>query len=93
MPRSMELLPIRSSVSIARTLWVSPPTLRLNEVVTTGVPMEVVVVVGDMEVAPLEEVEGEVVDTPLTLLIGKERQGHISILNNFLFSPLSLSPQ
>ena len=73
MPRSTEWLPIRSSVSIARTLWVSPPTPRLNEVVTTGVPMEVVVVVvGDMEVAPLEEVEGEVVDTPLTLLIGKE---------------------
>ena len=72
MPRSTELLPIRSSVSIVRMLWVSPHTPRLNEVVTTGVPMEVVVVVGDMEVAPLEEVEGEVVDTPLTLLIGKE---------------------
>ena len=77
MPRSTELLPIRLSVSIARTLWVSPPIPHLNEVVTTGVPMEVVVVVvGDMEVAPLEEVEGEVVDTPLTLLIGKKRQGH-----------------
>ena len=71
MPRSTEWLLIRLSVSIARTLWVSPPTPRLNEVVTTGVPMEVAVV-GDMEVAPLEEAEGEVVDTPLTLLIGKE---------------------
>jgi hypothetical protein len=57
-----------------RTLSVSPPTPRLNEVVTTGVPPEVVVVVVDIAVvAPLEEVEGEVVvDTPLTLLIGKK---------------------
>ena len=72
MPRSTEWQLIRLSVSIVRTLWVSPPTPRLNEVVMTGVPLEVVA--GDMEVAPLEEVEGEVVDTPLTLLIGKENQ-------------------
>ena len=78
MLRSMEWLPIKLSVSTVRMLWVSPPTPRLNEVVMTGVPLEVVA--GDMEVAPLEEVEGEVVDTPLTLLIGKKRQAHISIL-------------
>ena len=62
------------SVSIVRTLSVSPLTPRLNVVVMTGVLLEVAVVVGDMEVAPLEEAEvvGEVVDTPLILLMGKK---------------------
>ena len=74
MLRSMEWLPIRLSVSIVRMLSVSPLTPRLNAVVMKGVPLEAAVVVGDMEVAPLEEVEavGEVVDTPLTLLMGKK---------------------
>ena len=72
MPRSMVWLPIRLSVSTAKTHLVYPTIPRLNEVVMTGVPLVVVVAEGDLEVVPLDDVEGEVVDIHLILLIGKK---------------------
>ena len=69
MPRSTEWLPIRLSDNTARMHWVSPLTPRPNEADTTGVPLEGVV--GDMEVAPLEEAVG-VVDIPPTLPTGEK---------------------
>ena len=80
MLRSTVWLPIRLSVSTAKTHLVYPPIPRLNEVVMTGVPMVVVVVVeGDLEVVPLDEVEGAVVDIHLILLIG-EKMCHFKML-------------
>ena len=72
MPRSTVWLPIRLSVSTAKMHLVYPPIPCLNEVVMTGVPLVVVMVEGDLEVVPLDEVEGVVVDIHLILLIGEK---------------------
>ena len=79
MPRSTVWLPIRLSVSTVKTHLVYPPIPRLNEVVMTGVPMVVVAAEGDLEVVPLDEVEGAVVDIHLILLIG-EKMCHFKML-------------